>query len=284
MKRILVATFLLVSLTTLTVTLAFQLIFEIPRQPKQLLLSRQNEQQTPVCYNNSTPYPISEDGYLNLLVWNIYKQNHANWEEELDRYSQKKQLLLLQEVSLTDDFKSWVAKQSWGSNYVSAFSAFDIQSGVLNLATQLPSKACAYLATEPWLRLPKSGLFALYLLDNGQTLAVVNVHAINFTLGVDDYKKQLTALREVLAEHSGPIIMAGDFNTWSVDRETVLKQDIHSLNLQEVIFDPDYRTKFINGQALDHVFYRGLELIKAEAPETSASDHNPLLVSFKLLN
>jgi hypothetical protein len=48
-----------------------------------------------------------------------------------------------------------------------------------------------------------------------------------------------------------------------------------------VAFAPDNRKQFINGMALDHVFYRELNVVSAQSPVTSASDHNPLLVSFR---
>ncbi len=62
----------------------------------------------------------------------------------------------------------------------------------------------------------------------------------------------------------------------------VIKQEISGLGLKEAEFSPDHRTEFLTGLVLDHVFYRGLTLEKAEAPSSGASDHNPLLVEFSL--
>lgn len=64
----------------------------------------------------------------------------------------------------------------------------------------------------------------------------------------------------------------------------LVSANLASIGLQEVAFDPDHRTTFITGLPLDHVFYRGLVLKKAEAPKSDASDHNPLLVSFQLID
>ena len=47
-------------------------------------------------------------------------------------------------------------------------------------------------------------------------LMVVNIHAVNFSLGVDVYSKQLLPIGDQIAHHSGPIIMAGDFNAGAV--------------------------------------------------------------------
>lgn len=267
----------------LGILVSLPLVFEIPQQPQQLLLGQDNRQLEHICYQNNAPEAIDSEGEINLLVWNIYKQDRDNWEAALDRFSENAHLLLLQEVSLTDEFKSWIKKQSWGSNYVSAFSAFDIRSGVLNLATKFPIEACAYTATEPWLRLPKSGLYALYQLSNGQQLAVVNIHAINFTLGTEEYEQQITVLKAVVDEHVGPLIVAGDFNSWSEQRTAKLKEMLLELQLTEVQFSPDNRMRFIGGLPLDHVFYKGLILRSAKSPVTDASDHNPLMLQFNTL-
>ncbi len=56
---------------------------------------------------------------------------------------------------------------------------------------------------------------------------------------------------------------------------------LEQVGLMEVAFEPDNRTQFITGLVLDHVFYRGLEVEKAKAPITDASDHNPMRVTFK---
>ncbi len=65
---------------------------------------------------------------------------------------------------------------------------------------------------EPILRLPKSALVTVYPLPDARLLMVVNIHAVNFSLGVDVYSKQLLPIGDQIAHHSGPVIMAGDFN------------------------------------------------------------------------
>ncbi|TOE88347.1 endonuclease/exonuclease/phosphatase family protein, partial [Vibrio parahaemolyticus] len=87
------------------------------------------------------------------------------------------------------------------------------------------------------------------------SLAVINVHAINFTVGTEEYTSQLSALETLLKQHSGPIVFAGDFNSWSEYRITAMKQALREANLREVQFSPDHRTQFITGLPLDHVFY-----------------------------
>ncbi|WP_019276459.1 endonuclease/exonuclease/phosphatase family protein [Vibrio coralliilyticus] len=260
----------------------FQLTFSLPKQPQLSTISPSGEDVSLRCAHASNVESIDNDGDINLLVWNIYKQNRGNWSQELTKYSSEKQLVLLQEASMTAGLKEWMKQQLWFGNQVDAFKAFERSAGVLNLSKSLPKLACAYTELEPWLRLPKSAIYATYPLSDGQMLSVVNIHAVNFTYGTDEYQRQLGALVDKLRKHQGPIIVAGDFNSWSADRMAVMKSALDTLGVIEVSYYPDHRTQFITGLPLDHVFYRGLTLIKAEAPESDASDHNPLEVIFRL--
>ncbi|NNN43151.1 MULTISPECIES: endonuclease/exonuclease/phosphatase family protein [Vibrio] len=271
------------SMFTVVMITAFQVVFKVPNQPQLLTVGQDALGRDLLCYQNPHPLPLDNDGQLNIFVWNIYKQNRSNWDSELTRYSQQAQLLLLQEASMTEGLREWIAKQAWDGAYVNAFEVFGESTGVLNLAHVMPSFACAYTQLEPLLRLPKSGIYARYSLSNGQQLAVINLHAINFTYGAKIYREQIETLIKALRQHHGPIIVAGDFNSWSSQRLSVLKSALASLSLQEVVFSDDHRRTFITGLPLDHVFYKGLVLENAKAPESSASDHNPLLVSFRLL-
>ncbi|OBT16893.1 hypothetical protein A9264_10390 [Vibrio sp. UCD-FRSSP16_10] len=223
---------------------------------------------------------LDNQGHINVLVWNLYKQNRQNWKSELTEHLQGAQIGLLQEVSLTDEFKAWLYKENWVGQQAKAFEALDVSTGVLNLAPVYPLRICAQLDTEPWIRLPKSALFATYPLSNGEIIAVGNLHGINFTLGTNEYFKQVLALVNKLKHHHGPVILGGDFNTWSDGRLEKLAQVVSDANLQEVFFSSGHQTEFLNGHVLDHIYYRGLTLVKAEAPASDASDHNPLLAHF----
>ena len=108
---------------------------------------------------------------------------------------------------------------------------------------------------------------------------VVNIHAVNFSLGVDVYSKQLGPIGEQITHHRGPVIMAGDFNAWSRQRINALYRFAHRMELEEVMFTSDHRRKAF-GRPLDFVFYRDIHVSEASVLVTRASDHNPLLVEF----
>ncbi len=48
-----------------------------------------------------------------------------------------------------------------------------------------------------------------------------------------------------------------------------------------MFYQKDQRIK-VFGKPLDHLYYRDLRLVRAEAPKTDASDHNPIIASFRL--
>lgn len=278
---------LLVSLPlviAVAIAIGYHSVFSLPDRAQVSAISGDETELSLQCYTSKDAASLDNDGELNVLVWNIYKQNRDNWKQSLNQLTQDKQLALLQEASMTEQLKGWIGEQGWFGSQVDAFKAFQTTAGVLNLSYGTPLKACAYTELEPWLRLPKSALYALYPLSNGQQLAVVNIHAVNFTYGTVEYQRQLGVLVDELEQHLGPIIVAGDFNSWSEERLSVMKSALKRVGVAEVAFNPDHRTEFVTGLALDHVFYRGLILETAEAPQSDASDHNPLLVQFRLEN
>ncbi|MDW6001608.1 endonuclease/exonuclease/phosphatase family protein [Vibrio mangrovi] len=282
MKRKLgITLFILLLLSGLGVTVAF----DVPDSP-QLMAFLSSEPSSSAlrghCYHNEKQIaPIDVQGQLNVLVWNIYKENRPDWKSALTQYSQHKQLILLQESSFGPELHQWLIQQKLSALQVHAFSVFEKSAGVMNISGRKPVSACAYTAEEPWIRLPKSALVAYYMLSQHQTLAVVNIHAINFSLGIEAFQKQLQQLASALSSHQGPILFAGDFNSWNESRIQLIHQLMASLSMQEVIYPKDLRKQFLS-HPLDHVYYRGLILTQARVEQTTASDHNPIQVSFAL--
>jgi endonuclease/exonuclease/phosphatase (EEP) superfamily protein YafD len=106
------------------------------------------------------------------------------------------------------------------------------------------------------------------------------VHAINFALTLGAYRAQFDALAEALAEHRGPLILAGDFNTWTNERASVVRDVAERLHLTEVPFAVDRRSVFF-GHQLDHIFVRGLMPVAAMARDVTSSDHNPVAATLR---
>jgi endonuclease/exonuclease/phosphatase (EEP) superfamily protein YafD len=166
----------------------------------------------------------------------------------------------------------------------SSFMLHDHATGVLSAARVRPASACVQRVFEPLLKLPKSVVITRYALQGAaQTLAVANVHAINFTLGLGAYRAQLEAIARELADHHGPVIVAGDLNTWNSTRLEVVRDVMQRMGLVSVLPWIDTRSRFF-GHQVDYIFVRGLEVVYAEAPEVASSDHNPVLATLRVVD
>lgn len=223
--------------------------------------------------------PLSSDEKIRVLVWNIFKQQRADWLSVLKNFGKDAHLVLLQEAQTTPELVRFATTNYLAADQVPAFVLPQHPSGVMTLSAPHPVYCCPLREREPILRLAKSALVTVYPLPDTRLLMVVNIHAVNFSLGVDVYSKQLLPIGDQIAHHSGPIIMAGDFNAWSRPRMNALYRFAREMSLREVRFSDDQRKKAF-GRPLDFVFYRGLSVHDASVLVTRASDHNPLLVEF----
>nr|WP_194715985.1 endonuclease/exonuclease/phosphatase family protein [Erwinia persicina] len=223
--------------------------------------------------------PLTTEARLKVLVWNIFKQQRAEWLSVLQNFGKDAHLVLLQEAQTTPELVRFATSNYLAADQVPAFVLPQHPSGVMTLASAHPVYCCPLREREPLLRLAKSALVTAYPLPGNQMLMVVNIHAVNFSLGIDVYSKQLGPIGEQIIHHQGPVIMAGDFNAWSRQRINALYRFSREMGLREVRFTDDHRRKAF-GRPLDFVFYRGMGVAEASVLVTSASDHNPLLVEF----
>ncbi|QFU22908.1 endonuclease/exonuclease/phosphatase family protein [Shewanella eurypsychrophilus] len=233
------------------------------------------------CEEHRTNGALDDNGQLDVSVWNIYKQQREGWDTLLSSLNESSQLVLLQEASLTQELKNYIHNSVLEVAMAHAFRLWDTAFGVMNLSKVSASRVCAYTATEPLIRFAKSGIVAIYPLSNGSELLVVNLHGINFEWNLTHYKKQLEALAVELTEHKGPIILAGDFNTWREERMETVNKFAQRFNLIEAQYGIDERER-VFGYPLDHLFFRGLIFEGAEAKLTESSDHNPITAHFVL--
>ncbi|AFJ48221.1 endonuclease/exonuclease/phosphatase family protein [Shimwellia blattae] len=223
--------------------------------------------------------PLYGEKTLRILVWNIFKQQRADWLSVLQNFGKGAHLMLLQEAQTTPELVHFATTHYLAADQVPAIVLPQHPSGVMTLSAAQPIYCCPLREREPILRLSKSALVTVYPLPDGRMLMVVNIHAVNFSLGVDVYSKQLDPIGDQIAHHQGPVIMAGDFNAWSRPRINALYRFAREMTLREVRFTDDHRKRAF-GRPLDFVFYRGLSVREASVLVTSASDHNPLLVEF----
>ncbi len=225
--------------------------------------------------------PIEQDRF-GVLVWNIHKGQDQGWQNAIQQFAQDKDFVLLQEVTDRQNIAHLFSDEFSTALYVTAFAYLGQQSGVNSLSRFVPQTYCAGASVEPWIRIPKVGNAMRFPLADGRYLLTVNLHLVNFELNPTYYYRQLTDMMALIAQHQGPIILAGDFNSWNGRRLALIRQLVAQYQLQEIRFTPDHRLRFF-GNPLDWVFVRGFKTIQATTLQTSSSDHNPLLLELELI-
>lgn len=220
---------------------------------------------------------------ITVLNWNIYKGEEKNWAADFRELSDGKDLVIIQEARLNTEVKETLKQQSIHWTLNTGFIVNDEATGVLTGSRVKPVSSCGLRTTEPFLRLPKTVLVNKYELSGtDEKLLVANIHSINFTLGTEVYGEQINALKAAIADHRGPVIVAGDFNSWSDSRKVIVNTMVDDLSLKAVTYKSKNRVT-IFGNEIDHVFYRGLQTVSSEAQQVTSSDHNPIKVTFRKL-
>jgi endonuclease/exonuclease/phosphatase (EEP) superfamily protein YafD len=215
---------------------------------------------------------------IRLVSWNVKKGQLAGWQEDLDALAADQDLVLMQEAMWHPD--DLPKMHYWA--FAPGYRTGKLLSGVMTYSSSEPLTQCNLTSWEPWLRTPKAtNITEFGLTGTDETVLVVNIHAINFTFGVADFRTQLEQIRPVLAMHGGPIILSGDFNTWRKKRADILESFTAEFSLKPVDFADDYRKVFF-GQPLDYIYVRGLRTGASGTRRLDSSDHNPLLAEFSL--
>lgn len=216
-----------------------------------------------------------------ILIWNTYKGKRDQFSVDASELIAAHDVILFQEVVFNNFFKDLMHDQgrldveksmSWGDNGV-ANAAITTSVETLPIQTKV---------REFGIFTRKASLFTTYKIKTPQgeekELLVLNVHMINFRTSWG-FEKNLEQYRQKLQEHEGPILAAGDFNTWSQTRHDMVVEFFREFGLQEVEFDWDGfrnpRQKSLFG-ILDRAFTRGLDIHWALVYEDiQSSDHSP---------
>ncbi|MGC9351699.1 MAG: endonuclease/exonuclease/phosphatase family protein [Sulfurovum sp.] len=222
-----------------------------------------------------------------ILCWNVYKQNkkHFHFKHYLHTLHQKKSIdiCIMQEAAFSDQEK--FALEHCTYDAAANIEVNDGFYGVLTASLVASKRADAYLSEgrESLFGPHKSLLVSHYPLSRGGELLILNVHAINFREN-RHYDRELEHFLLRVKDHKGPMIIAGDFNTWNKRRMQRLYHLCRGLGLERVPFSQEDKIKSFMGHHLDFIFFRGLELLEYEViEEETISDHNPLMARFRCL-
>lgn len=252
-------------------------------------------QETVLSQDNFSDSAIVGKG-IKILNWNVAKNNNTSrWANDFYQIveSYEPDLICFQEIELNKNTQNILALESMGWRFAPNFIDFyyNTYCGILTASKVQPVASRAILTPEfePVTNTPKVSLIAEYpLKETGQTLLVVNTHAINF-VNLHKFKSQLQKLEAVLSDRREPLIICGDFNTWSQGRFNLLKLMANRLDLIPVQFSRQDQAKlktFLGSPPLDHIFYRRLtpKLQTAKVlDKLYSSDHKPMVVELALV-
>jgi endonuclease/exonuclease/phosphatase (EEP) superfamily protein YafD len=218
---------------------------------------------------------------IRLVNWNIQKEIEKNWKIDYDSVATEKDLVLIQEASLrSETINDMDGTKHW--SFAPGYRTPGEITGVLTLSSIRPLTQCSFVNLEPVFRTPKATNITQYALTNTEkTLVVVNVHAVNFSLGVGAFREQFAQISDTLSEHTGPVILSGDFNTWGARRMAIIEKMALGLELDPLQFDDDHRVR-VMGRAIDHIYVRGLIVVETATHAVIASDHNPMSVTLRM--
>lgn len=222
---------------------------------------------------------------IRCLVWNIWKAKHRRWFDDFKQLSDDRDLLLLQEAvsnAPSDSHFSSSSHLEWIMARSHRHPRSGIETGVKTgcIAQAIDAQMHGSMHREPIVDTQKMLLQTNYHLSNGHQLMVLNMHAVNF-VPQHKYVAQMDQLAAVLDKHKGPIILAGDFNTWSTPRYACFADVVCNADLFEAQMQRQCKIRHMN-KHLDHVFYRGLTLRTVESlAHVKSSDHAPIHVTFE---
>lgn len=235
----------------------------------------------PVVAEHLAETPGLNADHFRVLTWNVHRAGDAGWRKDFVRFAAEHDVLALQEAHFNDDLYGVLWDQHYNWRLSASFQLFNVDAGVLTASRAPVGQACTMRQAEPLTRIPKSTLTTTHRIAGmTEPLLVANLHGINFTVGTSAFEQQLNAMAGVLARHNGPVILAGDFNTWSAARRAVLDAVVARLGLTPAVPADDQRTRFL-GHPVDGMYYRGLEVVDAAAFPVTSSDHNPMSVTFR---
>ena len=241
------------------------------------------ETSHPIQSNRTASGQSLDPDNISLLNWNIYKGKRNDWDKDLHDFITEIDIVTIQEAHLNYKLKSILQNNNYQWTLNTAFHLKNIPAGVMT-ASRIPALDIHGLRhREPLIRTHKTTLVSYYPIKGfDNTLLVANIHSINFTFGTYAYKKQIEHLFNIVKKHDGPVLIAGDFNTWSHARKKAMGKLVDSTKLVSLDYTSHNRTHVL-GHAIDHVFFRGLHPLTHHSWHVESSDHNPTRAQFKLL-
>ena len=219
---------------------------------------------------------------IRVSIWNLCKGAAGiSFEHDYRLLCYQSDLILTQEALLSKRSINVFCEPGFKVVHAASYVRKDrLRDGVMTVSRVAPDPSkmirvvCKY--PEPLLKTPKVALVSFYPIENSKyPLMVVNLHATLIRLKSAAIE-EMEHLLSHLPSHQGPILLAGDFNTFTSGYLKAVGSVLQRLSLDYIPIPNDPRPRT---QALDQVFCRGLE-VHSIAVDTTVknSDHFPLLL------
>lgn len=244
--------------------------FYIPSKDKVLMKMGQGEEFS------------SESSELSIFVWNVYKGLKADlFEHDFKKFGSGKDFILLQEA-LVDNRMPLIWKHDFSTYEWHLAQSFHYKKSLNSTGVAIGSKYSPvnvdFIRAKTreffWLT-PKLTLFAEYDFA-GQRILFVCTHVLNFVTTAA-FAESLYEIAQRISQFEGPVVLAGDFNTWNIKRYLIMKNIFRDLKMDHLDLENDGRLL-----KLDHIFIRGIEVLKAEVHHNvRGSDHFPLEIKLR---
>lgn len=220
---------------------------------------------------------------LRLGVWNIFKGNGGqHFMNDYRQFLSDLDIVLVQEALVSRHSLKSLHRPGFKMIHCASYERMDgLRDGVMTLSrlshVGQPDRVRSLYA-EPVFGTPKVSLISTYRLSPEKTLLVANVHSTLFR-SLGRAREEIDQLIDKLHSHNGPMVVAGDFNTFQERYLLHLKDCLLQVGLQMAQIPQDPRKK--DSAKLDHIFSRGLFLERAKVEKRLvSSDHYPLKAIF----
>lgn len=262
----------------------------------------------PVGSSEGRQEAAPEDSPSHFICWNVHKARDSVFTRDvgilLEDITEGHNLTMcLQEVrSTTFDMIKGLHREEVSGHYAPSwrFPFSGKSTGVMTIGNQpLPDSGIELIPSprrELYVTSPKVSLRSEVPLEDGRSLQIINCHGLNF-VPFAVLPEQLEQIFGSLRCSESPAIVCGDFNVWSDRRLNLLNEHATQAGLVEAQprgngqsaapqwlgwlnringYDPDIR--------LDRIYTRGIEVLDCYShPDAESSDHQPLVLSYRVL-
>ncbi|SMF14137.1 endonuclease/exonuclease/phosphatase family protein [Pseudobacteriovorax antillogorgiicola] len=221
---------------------------------------------------------------IKIGVWNVFKGNGGmDFFRDFMNIVHRNDVWCLQEVLASPHGLIDYVPDGYKGIHGASYERMDgLREGVLNLSRWQSlderTQVVHFSKTEPLVKTPKVAVVSHYYIDKVET-RIVNVHQ-PLVRGRKRAGADLLEVMETIGEFDGPVIVAGDFNTFTKKYFNEVCQVMDDYGLSYVSIRQDHRKEL---QRLDHIFQRGFVVERASIiTEAKSSDHYAIQASLVL--